>query len=264
MVLMGTGHQYQPGLRSAGKSGISSRGVRYGHGARRSSDQQAGPKKRNEQQQATVCCQGCGLMPGNSARTRQVCHLPWPAARCGPVPSLCPRPGAAAEAPLLPREVAAEGHQTRLAIQAASGLGTARETLGITPGLGGSAQPPGKTSSPTAQGRGRPCAPSHRSEPATDAHMDVARNLVPTSLHLSTTLHLHSRHNLFGRHKKQDIYPIWQQKPRVLVVKFAILSTYSTYSHDGPQHENGPVAVSPEKDHEDSQRAGAHPPMKTG
>lgn len=172
--------------------------------------------------------------------------LPRPAGRSLRVPrSLCPRP-AAAEAPLLPREVAADGHRTRLAIPGSLGAGNsgsmgnsgnntrrlctpARENPGSR-----MAELPGNTLRKGSQ----LCAlRATAAEPATDGRTDVARNLVPTGLHLSTTtMHRHSRQNLFRRHKKQDICPLRQQKPRVqgVGVKFLTRSTYSTYSYDGP------------------------------
>lgn len=103
-------------------------------------------EKGHEQQQAKVCCQGCDPMQGNSARTRPV-TLPGPGSRCGsPCPSVLTRRSAAPSprggsrrTPTLPRH------------PGASGLGTALERLGVTPGAGGSAHPQGKARVRTAE-----------------------------------------------------------------------------------------------------------------
>lgn len=203
---MGRGHQYQPGLRGAGKSGVSSRAVRVWTWC----PEKLRPRSRSEKGERAAASHGVlpglwphageqrsyspGLSPALAGRSLRVCPL-----------SLCPRPGAAAEAPLLPREVAAEGHQTRLAIPAASGLGTARETLGITPGLGGSAQPPGKTR--VLRHRGGASSALRATalrQPRTDTWTWHGIWSPPACI-FPQPLHLQSRHNLFGRYIKSRI-----------------------------------------------------------
>lgn len=96
MVLMGTGHQYQPGLRSAGKSGISSRAVRV----RTRCPEKLRPTSRSEKGERAAASHGVqpglwphageqrsyspGLSPAQAGRSLRVCPVPVspPGRRC--------------------------------------------------------------------------------------------------------------------------------------------------------------------------------------
>lgn len=95
----------------------------------------AGAKKGTSSSKAKVCCQGCALRQGDSARTRPVCA--GPLSLCLSVPLSPPRRGTARS----PR-----GGSRRTPNPArhpgTSGLGTARETLGINNTRPGKARVP--------------------------------------------------------------------------------------------------------------------------